>query len=113
VAAKIFIRNVPGELRERLIADASAQNSNMNAVAIRILADRYGIRIDDPPARRATADPDITFLMLRPPPELRRAISSAAASRDGRPGYESWTRAKESLAALLDHYQLDGQRAAA
>lgn len=98
---KIYLNPVPQPLKERLIADAEAQGTNMNDVAVRILADRYGVKIDAPPSRKASADPDRLFLMLRPPPELRRAIHIAAASRDR-------SRAQEALAALLEHYGLEG-----
>lgn len=89
----------PPELRERIVADVEAQESNMSAVVVSILAKRYKVDYE-PKVRRAHPSPGQSELDLNLPVDLDRAITISAAEH-------GWNRQDEVLSALCDHYDLE------
>lgn len=64
------------DLRRRLVADARDQGTNMTEVALRILADAYGVDYAGE-ARKTEPRDDDDKIVLRLPVELRDAIKRA------------------------------------
>lgn len=94
------------DLREKLIADAAAQETNLTAVATGILAEIYKIVVVSN-GRRTTPVADADTLKLWLPEKLIAKLDNAAAARRRLPGFpRSWTAQDEARAALSSHYSL-------
>lgn len=94
------------DLRHRLVADAEAQGSNLSEVAIKILADKYGVAYVSN-GRRTAPKEDPVILNLRLPRPLYAAIARAALPTYG-PKYQDAIRAD-----LCAHYGLSVSAAVA
>lgn len=77
----IFMRNVPSDLRQRLIETAEERESNLNDVAVQALADALGVRYE-PVGRKAATSVDTTTVALRAPASLRKKLRLKAV-REG------------------------------
>jgi hypothetical protein len=95
------IRHFPAELKRRLVTDATARDTNMNDIAVQILAAAYrypyepnGLR---PPAPARLSGTDQVTLMLPLGLRVRVGVSAERAGR---------SRPQEMLRVLCAHYQL-------
>lgn len=68
------------DLRPLMVADAIEQQTNLTEIALRILAERYGIK-HKPNGRRTNPGTDEAVLNLRVPGKLARAIQRTAGNR--------------------------------
>lgn len=100
-----YLRHMPPGLKAALIADADAQGSNMNTVAVKILADRYKVKIGELSDRKTTSDPDGDQWAIRLPDKLHTAIQIAAVRNKGKTVRNG--PAGEVLGALCDHYGIE------
>ncbi len=71
---------MPSELKRRLVHEVEAQSSNLNDVAVGILADRFGIPFAGT-GRRSPAAGASGVVLLRLPPALKRRIQLEAFER--------------------------------
>ncbi len=72
---------MPGSLKRALVREVARRDSNLNDVAVALLAERFGISFT-PSGRRRKAIPGAAgAVLLRMPPELRRELKEAAARR--------------------------------
>src|SRR2546430_17529662 len=77
---KTVLVRMPGELKRRLADEVAAQRSNLNDVAVGILASRFGVPFE--PSRRQAAAPGASGdVVLRMPPELSDKLKRRAAER--------------------------------
>jgi predicted HicB family RNase H-like nuclease len=106
---ELLLTDVPSEIRQALDEQAATQKESVNAVAVRILADRYKVKYQAPhnglrgqrdvPTHSFRRNPDSTKLTIRGGAKLHRKISVDAARRGG-------TLRGVVLEALALHYQL-------
>jgi myo-inositol-1-phosphate synthase len=71
---------MPAPLKARLVDEAATQGSNVNDVAVGILADRFGVSYRGT-GRRGGAAGASGVVLLRLPPELKRRVQQAAFER--------------------------------
>ena len=72
---------MPGSLKRALVREVARRESNLNDVAVALLAERFGIPFA-PSGRRRKAIPGAAgAVVLRMPPELRRELKAAARRR--------------------------------
>lgn len=67
------------DLRNRMIEDAREQGTNLGAVAVKILSDRFGVAYDPKDAlrsRQSAPGPDSEQFNFHLPPDLERRIAS-------------------------------------
>lgn len=76
------IVNFPVVLKRALIAAAEADESNMNDVAVAVLAKKFGVRFTPSGMSTPGLDPRITRTGLLMPIPLHRKIKIEAARRD-------------------------------
>jgi myo-inositol-1-phosphate synthase len=72
---------MPGELKRRLADEVTARRSNLNDVAVGILASRVGVPFE-PSGRQATAPGASGDVVLRMPPDLSEKLKRRAAERN-------------------------------
>ena len=73
---------MPAQLKRRLVHETEARASNLNDVAVGILADRFGMPYDGS-GRRSPAAGTSGVVLLRLPPGLKRRIQLEAFERGG------------------------------
>lgn len=88
------------QLKEKLVADAAAADTNMTDVAVGILAGKYDVALERN-GRRAVASASTSELVLNLPPALATKIELASIRRFGRARLTD-----EILLALHGHYGL-------
>jgi myo-inositol-1-phosphate synthase len=72
---------MPGSLKRALVREVARRGSNLNDVAVALLAERFGVRFS-PSGRRRKAIPGAAgAVVLRVPPELRRELKASARRR--------------------------------
>src|SRR5688572_32779052 len=72
---------MPGSLKRALVREVARRQSNLNDVAVALLAERLGVPFS-PSGRRRKAIPGAAgAVVLRMPPELRRELKAAARRR--------------------------------
>ena len=72
---------MPGSLKRALVREVARRGSNLNDVAVELLAERFGVPFT-PSGRRRKAIPGAAgAVVLRMPPELRRELKAAARRR--------------------------------
>jgi myo-inositol-1-phosphate synthase len=71
---------MPAELKRRLVHETEARASNLNDIAVGILADRFGMPYDGS-GRRSPAAGTSGVVLLRLPPALKRRIQLEAFER--------------------------------
>jgi myo-inositol-1-phosphate synthase len=71
---------MPAELKRRLVHETDARTSNLNDIAVGILADRFGMPYDGS-GRRSPAAGTSGVVLLRLPPALKRRIQLEAFER--------------------------------
>jgi myo-inositol-1-phosphate synthase len=72
---------MPGSLKRALVREVARRGSNLNDVAVALLAERFGVSFA-PSGRRRKAIPGAAgTVLLRLPPELRRELKLAARRR--------------------------------
>ncbi len=71
---------MPGELKERLAAAVAEGASNLNDVAVGILASRFGVPFE-PTGRKGAAPKGAGDVLLRMPAELKERLQQRAAER--------------------------------
>src|SRR5436309_11285815 len=77
---KTVLVRMPSELKRRLTDEVAAQRSNLNDVAVGILASRFGVPFE--PSRRQAAPPGTSGdVVLRMPPELSTKLKRRASER--------------------------------
>jgi myo-inositol-1-phosphate synthase len=77
---KQIVRRLPSAIKEAIARRAEAGGSNMNDVAVGILAREFGVQFR-PTRRRGAGVGDSPNVVLRMPSELRRAIKRSALER--------------------------------
>jgi len=77
---KDVLVRMPEELRRRLDDEVAARGTNLNDVAVEILASRFGL-LFEPTGRRATPRAGGGDVLLRLPPELKALLARRAAER--------------------------------
>jgi myo-inositol-1-phosphate synthase len=78
---KSVIVRMPERLKRRLVAEVRRRGSNVNDVAVGILAGRFGSPFE-PSGRRSTTAGSAGVVVLRMPDALKRQIKLAAADRN-------------------------------
>jgi myo-inositol-1-phosphate synthase len=73
---------MPGELKRRLADEVARTRSNLNDVAVGILASRFGVPFE-PSGRQASVPGTSGDVILRMPPELAAKLKRRAAERRG------------------------------
>ena len=72
---------MPGSVKRALVREVARRESNLNDVAVALLAERFGVPFT-PSGRRRKAIPGAAgAVVLRMPPELRRELKDAARRR--------------------------------
>src|ERR687898_622505 len=72
---------MPGSLKRALVREVARRQSNLNDVAVALLAERFGVAFC-PSGRRRKAIPGAAgAVVLRMPPELRRELKAVARRR--------------------------------
>ena len=72
---------MPGSLKRALVREVARRGSNLNDVAVALLAERFGVAFT-PSGRRRKAIPGAAgAVVLRMPPELRRELKASARRR--------------------------------
>src|SRR4051812_8655059 len=71
---------MPAELKERLVPEGESRSSNLNDVAVGILAERFAVPFEGSGRRRSAAGAT-RGVLLRLPPELKRRIQQEAFER--------------------------------
>ena len=72
---------MPGSLKRALVREVARRGSNLNDVAVSLLAERFGVAFT-PSGRRRKAIPGAAgAVVLRMPPELRRELKASARRR--------------------------------
>src|SRR4029079_2654201 len=88
----ILVR-MPAPLKGALVRETARRTSNVNDVAVGILADEFGVSFTPTGRRRKVLAGASPVLLLRVPQELKDAIHAEASRRD--------SNASESLVAAL------------
>jgi myo-inositol-1-phosphate synthase len=73
---------MPGDLKQRLADEVARTRSNLNDVAVGILASRFGVPFE-PSGRQAAAPGESGDVILRMPPELSTKLKRRATERRG------------------------------
>lgn len=81
------LRRFPESLKNALAAQAAEQGTNLNDVAVAILATTFGVNSFSPSGRKSAGLSTSTYINLEMPERLRRRINSKAADQ-GRTGRE-------------------------
>src|SRR5215207_8323222 len=76
---EVLVR-MPGELKRRLADEAARRASNLNDVAVGILASRFAVPFE-PSGRQAAAPGTSGDVVLRMPPELSEKVKRRAGDR--------------------------------
>jgi myo-inositol-1-phosphate synthase len=76
---KVLVR-MPRELKRRLAEEAARRGSNLNDVAVSLLASRFAVPFE-PTGRPGAVRGEGRSLLLRMPPELKKKLSARAAER--------------------------------
>jgi myo-inositol-1-phosphate synthase len=84
---------MPAPLKEALVREAARRGSNVNDVAVGILADELGVSFTPSGRRRKVLAGSSPVLVLRVPPELKDEIHAEASRRD--------TNANDVILAVL------------
>ncbi|HZG35450.1 MAG TPA: hypothetical protein VEY87_06340, partial [Gaiellaceae bacterium] len=72
---------MPGSVKRALVREVARRGSNLNDVAVALLAERFGVAFT-PSGRRRKAIPGAAgAVVLRMPPELRRELKATARGR--------------------------------
>jgi myo-inositol-1-phosphate synthase len=71
---------MPNELKRRLAEEVEARSSNLNDVAVEMLAARFGIPFE-PTGRKGNPRPGGAEVLLRMPPDLKTRLRERAADR--------------------------------
>jgi myo-inositol-1-phosphate synthase len=71
---------MPGELKRRLAAEVAARRSNLNDVAVGILASRFAVPFE-PSGRKGAPPKEAGDVLLRMPGELKERLQQRAAER--------------------------------
>src|SRR5215204_7742040 len=72
---------MPGSLKRALVREVARRESNLNDIAVALLAERLGVPFS-PSGRRRKAIPGAAgAVVLRMPPELRRELKAVARRR--------------------------------
>ena len=72
---------MPGSLKRALVREVARRESNLNDVAVALLAERFGIPFAASGRRRKAIPGAAGAVVLRMPPELRRELKAAARRR--------------------------------
>jgi hypothetical protein len=96
--AAIHIRNVPEDIRAKVLADAESRNTSVNDVLGEILSTRYGLAWE-PTGYRYTASKSEQWF-IRMPAVLKHTIQAHADAIGGK-------QTGCVLLALAQHYNLD------
>ncbi len=72
---------MPPALKRALVREVARRESNLNDVAVALLADRFGISFSPSGRRRKAIAGAAGAVVLRMPPELRRELKAAARRR--------------------------------
>lgn len=94
----ILVYDIPDEIRLALVADATEQNLSLNEVVVRILSDRFKVKIS--PTGAPFTDGEAEKLSVRAGPKLHQKIALEGARRSG-------TLRGIVLESLALHYKLD------
>jgi len=78
---QLLIRDVPAEIKQQLMIDAEAADSNVQAMAVGILADEFRQPYTPGRSRANGAHEDKLTLNLRMPEKLHKAIRVRAAQQ--------------------------------
>jgi myo-inositol-1-phosphate synthase len=77
---KNVLVRMPRELKRRLAREAERHGSNLNDVAVALLASRFAVPFE-PTGRPGTVKGEGRAVLLRMPPELKKKLSARAAER--------------------------------
>jgi hypothetical protein len=77
----LLVRGFPADLKAELSALAVERETNMNDVAIEILAEAFGVRYT-PRRRRAVSPGDSSDVVLRMPAALKKKVRRQAFNRE-------------------------------
>jgi predicted HicB family RNase H-like nuclease len=94
----ILVYDIPEEIRLAVVADAKEQNVSLNEAVVKVLADRFKVRVK--PTGAPFTDGEAERLSIRAGPKLHQKIALEAAKRSG-------TLRGIVLEALALHYDLD------
>src|SRR5687768_13152774 len=72
---------MPGSLKRALVREVARRESNLNDVAVALLAERFGVSFAPSGRRRKVIPGAAGAVVLRMPPELRRELKAAARRR--------------------------------
>jgi myo-inositol-1-phosphate synthase len=72
---------MPGSLKRALVREVARRESNLNDVAVALLAERFGVAFTPSGRRRKVIPGAAGTVLLRLPPELRRELKLAARRR--------------------------------
>ena len=71
---------MPGELKKRLAAEVAERRSNLNDIAVGILASRFAVPFE-PSGRKGTPPKGVGDVLLRMPAELKERLQQRASER--------------------------------
>jgi hypothetical protein len=94
-----IIRNVPPALKDALMDEAERRGTNMNDVAVAVLAEAYGIPFV-PTGKASPGWTDSTTMGFGMPRRLRKRLNEKAARQET-------TATALMLDTLLDHFGLE------
>jgi transposase-like protein len=77
----LLVRNFPPDVKEALVALADERDTNMNDVAVELLAEEFGVPYT-PRRRRAVPPGDSGDVVLRMPAKLKQKLRTASYRRD-------------------------------
>lgn len=97
MASDRLIRNVPADVKRRLVEDADRMQVSVNQVALTILGAWYQVPVAESGKRTYPASPDVLTIVLQAPKALQRKIELAAVRNDRR-------FAAEVIETLRRHY---------
>src|SRR5688572_14449644 len=72
---------MPGSLKRALVREVARRESNLNDVAVALLAERFGVPFSPSGRRRKVIPSAAGAVVLRMPPELRRELKAVARRR--------------------------------
>jgi len=78
---QLYVRDLPREIKQALMAAAEAEGSNFQAMAVGILAREFKVPYTPGRARANPVDEDKLNMNLRMPPELHKRIRVRAAEQ--------------------------------
>lgn len=97
--AQKLLRDIPSELKDALVAQAEFDGTNMNDVAVSILAEAYGVPFT-PSEKRTPGLTDALDISIQMPKRLRRKLNIEAARQET-------TATDLILAELLGYFRID------